>query len=203
MMRFDKRWPLACVPFALAAFTDASLASPPACNDAPLNPVTIVDVPGNPFQALPSADGCWVFASFPAATAGSTAGIGLFRRSGGTLTLERLLPIDGNPTGMALTHDGSLLVVAAGQRIAFVDPARLILAQSERAVSYLDEPTSVRLGRVYANVSPDDKFAFLADESAQTISVVDLTKARASGFSASSIVGKIPTGASPIAMTFS
>jgi YVTN family beta-propeller protein len=175
----------------------------PMCGDAPSSPIITIDVPGTPFQALPSADGCWVFASFPSTSIGWPAGIGVFRRSGGTITLERMLPVDGNPTGMALTHDGSLLVVAAGQRIAFVDPIKLIFAQQAGVISYLDTPTAQRLGRVYANVTPDDKFAFIADENAQAISVVSLAKARASGFKPSAVVGKIPTGALPIALTMS
>ena len=114
-----------------------------------------------------------------------------------------MLAVNGNPTGMALTHDGSLLVVAAGQRIAFVDPRKLIAGETKGTISYLDEPTAGRLGRVYANVTPDDQFAVIADENAQTISVVNLAKARASGFKPSSIVGKIPTGTLPIALTMS
>jgi DNA-binding beta-propeller fold protein YncE len=52
-------------------------------------------------------------------------------------------------------------------------------------------------------VSSDDHWLFLSGESTQTISVVDLRKARASGFDSSAVVGQIPVGRAPIALTFS
>jgi DNA-binding beta-propeller fold protein YncE len=56
---------------------------------------------------------------------------------------------------------------------------------------------------VYANLTPDDRWLFLSDESTRTISVVDLRRARASGFISSAVVGQIPVGRAPIALTFS
>jgi hypothetical protein len=52
-------------------------------------------------------------------------------------------------------------------------------------------------GRVYANVTRDDQWLFLSDESSRTISVVDLRQARASGFDGSAVVGKIPVAELP------
>jgi DNA-binding beta-propeller fold protein YncE len=56
---------------------------------------------------------------------------------------------------------------------------------------------------VYVNVTRDDKYLFVSDEAAASISVIDLTKARTTGFDAKAVVGKIPTGRAPIALTFS
>src|SRR5262249_5613602 len=47
------------------------------------------------------------------------------------------------------------------------------------------------------------RWLLLSDESAKAISVVDLAKARASGFNDNAVVGRIPTGRAPIALTFS
>ncbi|MEP6491088.1 MAG: hypothetical protein ABJF01_00330 [bacterium] len=202
-MRISRR---RIVAAAIVTTTAASLPSAahaaPACNDPGRSAITILEVPGPPFQALPNADGCWVFVSFPATAAGKPSGVGVLRRMGGKLSLERVVPVDGNPTGMVLTHDGALLIVAAGPRIAFIDAAKLIAGKGDAVLGYLDEPIA-RLGRIYANVTADDKFAFVADENALTISVIDLAKARASGFKATAIIGKIPTGTLPIALTFS
>ena len=52
-------------------------------------------------------------------------------------------------------------------------------------------------------MTSDDKTLFVADETAQTISVIDLAALRASNFKAAATVGKIPTGGAPIALTFS
>jgi len=58
-------------------------------------------------------------------------------------------------------------------------------------------------GSVYVNVTRDDKYLFVSDEGAASITVIDLEKARTNGFDEKAIVGKIPTGVAPIALTFS
>ena len=102
---------------------------------------------------------------------------------------------------MALTHDGTLLIVASDDRVAFIDPARLIAGSADAVLGYLNDAPMA--GRIYANVTPDDRWLFLSDESTRTISVVDLVKARASGFDDSAVIGQIPVGRAPIALTFS
>ena len=120
---------------------------------------------------------------------------------GGVPSLTRVITLEGSPYGMALTHDGHLLIVASDDRVAFVDPARLIAGAADLVLGYLsDAPLA---GRVYANLTADDKWLFLSDESTKTISVVDLPRARASDFTSAAVVGQIPVGRAPIALTFS
>ena len=178
-----------------------TLATGPDCNAPSRDSIVTVDVPGSPFQALPSADGCWVFASVSRGTNGVPSMIALYKRSNGELKLVRELAIQGNPTGMALSRDGKLLVVADGPRAAFVDAQRLVEGRNGALLGYQVDPAAI--GRVYANLSADDKYAFIADENSRTVSVIDVEKARANHFDVSSTVGKIPTGTLPIALTFS
>jgi DNA-binding beta-propeller fold protein YncE len=189
---------------ALVDCTRPSTGSPPQpladCN-APSRDASIsVATPGNPFQALPSIDGCWVFVSI-ARGANERSAIALYRRSAGTLAFVRELRLAGSPAGMALTSDGKLLVVADNDRVAFIDTDRLIAGQGSAIMGYLVD-TSAK-GRVYANVTADNKYAFIADENSATVSIIDLDKARSTRFAASSTVGKIATGPAPIALTFS
>jgi DNA-binding beta-propeller fold protein YncE len=170
------------------------------CNAPARDSITMLEVPGSPFQALPSADGCWIFVSL-ANVAGSHASIAVVHREGGKASIERVIGLSGNPTGMQLTHDGRLLVVAAGNRLAFVDANKAASGQRDAVLGYLDEPGT--LGRIYVNVTADDKYAFVADERASTITIVDLAAAVREGFRPSAIVGKIPTGAAPISVVFS
>ena len=192
---------IAALGFCFAISGAALAQSRPSCSDPPAQPITIVDVPGNPFQALPTSDGCWVFVSLPSTTLAFPSGVGLMKRFGGRLTLERVVPVPGGATGMALTHDDKTLIVAADRRVAFIDARAFIAGRRNPVLGYLDEPGV--MGRVYANVSRDDAYAFIADERSQTISVIDLAKARTTQFKPSAVIGKIPTGASPIALTFS
>jgi DNA-binding beta-propeller fold protein YncE len=193
----------ACFGAVTPKHAAAQPARSDACNDAAPAPITMLAMPGTPFQALPSADGCWVFVSMPAAGSGRPSLLALLRRRGGALAFEHVLQLSAGPTGMALTHDGHLLIVAAGPRIAFVDVDRLIDGRSDSVLGYLDDPANRRMGHIYASVTSDDKFAFVADENGMTVTVLDLARARSSHFRPSSIVGRIPTGALPIAVTLS
>ena len=177
------------------------IQAPSDCNATSKEPAVSVETPGTPFQALPSADGCWIFVSIPGGSTGNPSVIALYSRSKGALSLVRTIPIEGGPTGMALTHDGKTLVVADGDRVAFIDAKRLIRGDDNAILGYLVDSTAK--GRVYANVTPDDKFAFIADENSKTVSVIDMARARTTHYDVSATVGKIPTGTLPIALTFS
>ena len=122
-------------------------------------------------------------------------------RVGGEPSLIGVIRLEGSPYGMTLTHDGRLLVVASDDRVAFIDAARLIANGADAVLGYLNDAPLA--GRVYANVTPDDRWLFLSDESTSSISVVDLAKARASGFAGGAVIGQIPVGRAPIALAFS
>jgi len=183
------------------------------CNAPAKDAVLTLDVPGSPFQALPRPDGCWIFVSLTnpggarggargrGGAAGNEGSIAVVRREDGKLSVERLIKVGGNPTGMQLTHDGHTLIVAAGDRLAFLDAGRAVSGRGNAVLGYIDEPGP--LGRIYVNVSADDKYAFVADERANTISIVDIGAAMRDRFQPSAIVGKIPTGPLPISVTFS
>ncbi len=171
---------------------------------AVMDAITHVPLLGSAFQALPTPDGAWVLVSLTMPDAGSP-GISVYRRTDGGFAFVHLAALDAAPTGMVLTHDAKLLVVAAGNRLAFLDVERLTAGTDGALLGYLDEPTTTRrgLGRVYVNVTPDDQFMFASDERARTITVINLAVARAAGFAASAIVGKIPVGNAPIDLAFS
>ena len=163
------------------------------------SPSVTVAVPASPFAVAVSADGCHVFASLMGQ--GSQRGIAVFRRAGGKMELRRVVPLRSNPAGMALTHDGRQLLVAAGDAVAFLDVRRLVSGDGEAVAGYLDSPP--RSQSIYVNVTPDDKLAFVSEESSASISVIDLERARANGFRAAARIGSIPVGLAPIALTFS
>src|SRR5689334_9060225 len=71
--------------FLLAALSGAVTN----CNVTSKEPTVTVEVPGTPFQALPSADGCWIFVSIPGGQSGGQSVIALYKRSNGALSLVR------------------------------------------------------------------------------------------------------------------
>src|SRR3954452_24849022 len=87
----------------------AQTAGSAGCNQATPEPVVDVSLPGHPFMALATPDGCWIFASM---RGGGTAqsGVAVVQRMGGKATLARVVPL-GNGSGMVFSRDGKLLVV--------------------------------------------------------------------------------------------
>lgn len=176
------------------AATAASAAAQTACNTVPSAPLNVA-VPGSPFQIVSSPDGCWIFASM----ARKGAGVAVLRRSEGSLELTRTAKINPLPRGIVMTHDGKLLIAATIEGIVLLDVDRLITGKGEPVIE------SVRIGKVgpvCVNVTRDDRFLFVSDETGASISVIDLALARTNR-GAGSILGRIPVGIGPIALTFS
>lgn len=189
----------ACLLFV--ALTLCSFAFAGSCGGPPERPLSHIKLPAHPFSAIESADGCWLFITISDVERPPHA-VAVFQRTGGGFAEKREVPVPGNPFDMALSHDGKLLVVAAIDSVSFLDAQAL---SSGRGPFVLG---TMRYGPktaqpIYANFSPDDRFAFVSDEHAKRITVIDMAKARASNFGATAIVGAIPTGRAPIALTFS
>ena len=177
------------------------------CNAAAREPLTYINLPGDPFQAISTPDGCWLFASLVKGSSNpSEAGIAVLRRSDGIISLKRTLTAKEllakvAVLGMVLTHDGKLLIATTDTGIAFLNVDALISGKGSALLGeFSDGPNAAS---IYVNVTADDHFAFVSDESQNTITVIDLGKAKSNGYSISSIVGKIPTAIAPIALTFS
>ena len=184
---------------ALAQASGAKSTS--RCNAAAAEPVSYVALPGHPFSTVASRDGCWLFVSLTSSNPKSANGVGMLRRADGRITLQKVFPVEASPTGMVITHDGKLLIAADDEYVVFMDVMRMTSGRGDPILGYMSESGSS--GRVYANVTADDKFLFISDENTETISVINLEKARANGFKETARVGKIPVGEAPIALTFS
>jgi hypothetical protein len=152
----------------------AAQAQSTDCNASAASPSVMIALPSRPFTAVPSHDGCWVFVSLT----GPGSGIGVLRRGGRTIELLRVAPLASAPTGIALTHDGKLLIAAASDIVIFLDVQRLISGAADPVPgSFSDGPNSES---IYVNVTADDKLLFVSEEAAQSITVIDLERARAS-----------------------
>jgi DNA-binding beta-propeller fold protein YncE len=183
---------------ATAARVDAQ-ALPLGCNARIETPSVTVTLPGNPFAVKPSADGCWVFAS----VGGRNPGIAVLKRGNQRIDIVRVVPVPSAPAGIVLTHDGKLLIAAANDSVAILDVERMITGAEMRIAGTFSGFDRGFSGSVYVNVTSDDKLLFVSQEAAQTITVIDLERARQNRYSADSILGNIPVGGAPIALTFS
>jgi YVTN family beta-propeller protein len=197
---------LACAA-ALVLFVCAAAANAQGrsggCNDPMSAPVSYVPLPGHPFSTIPTPDGCWLFVSLTSSNPRSANGVAVLSRRGGRINVDRVFPVEAEPTGMTMTHDGKLLIVADGEYVVFMDVARMTSGRGgDPILGYVKDGADYS-GSVYVNTTADDRLLFVSDEQVQAVTVINLQKARAEGFKETAIIGKVPTGRAPIALTFS
>ena len=190
----------AALAFTLVA-ASAAAAQDVACNVPARDPIVHLDMPGSPFEPVISADGCWIFVTLTQGTGANGGGVAVVRRTNGSLSIARTIALQGNPTGAVLTHDRSLLVIADGQYLAFLDAHRLQSGDGDPVLGYMGAGSPV--GFIYANVTPDDKYVLASAERGAAIIVVDLVQARADDFRSGGGVAKLDVGNAPIAVTLS
>lgn len=159
---------------------------------APLGKKTAtVGVPGHPFEPVFSNDGCTVFVSLT-----QEGAVAVLNWTGSGYRLQRTVPIGGRPTGMVLTHDGRTLIAAdpTAGAVDLLDTAALASGQQASAVRARVGAGALP-GAIYVNVSPDDHYLFVSNERGESVTVIALAGDR--------IVGAMPAGQLPIALTFS
>jgi DNA-binding beta-propeller fold protein YncE len=169
------------------------------CNRAMANPLVHVMLPGSPFTALTSADGCWLFVSLTQ----PRPEVAVIARANGGLALKRMVSLPGWPMGMVLTHDGTLLIVADGPNVVFLDVGRLTTGNSNPILGYWGVGGVPRPGSIYVSVTADDRYVFVSNEAVGTISVIDLAQTRRSRFAQMRVVGSIAAGDGPLGLAFS
>lgn len=163
-------------------------------------------VPGRPFEALASRYGRWVFVSLMPSKSKERSGtggggIGVLQWSGAQLVLKRVVPLSSIPVGMALSHDGRVLVVADWRYVDFLDVSRLVSGVADPLLGSIRDAEAP--GSVYVAISPDDRTLFVSNEEVNTVTVIDLHRARLTGFHQDAIIGNISTGDAPVGLAVS
>jgi len=181
------------LPMVLLAFPahaqNADCAKPPA------QPVMMVALPGHPFSAIPSRDGCNIFVSLT----GQSSHLLVLARAKGAVTVAHDFPAKGGLTGMRLSPDGKLLAATNQVGVTLFDTAKLIAGDAGPEIGYLND--SADAGSIYTIFSADGRLVFVADERTHGITVHDLAAVARTG--KDSIVGRIPTGNAPVGLALS
>ncbi|MGC2407778.1 MAG: hypothetical protein WA431_15350 [Candidatus Cybelea sp.] len=164
-----------------------------------------VTVPGRPFGVRELPDSTTAFVSINPETPVQVPGIAVLKCTAGRFVYTHTIPLSPQPTGLALTPDGKLLIVADDSYIALLRTDRFS-EDTSNAITYVKaERGDIEdddAGAVYVSVTPDGRYAFVSEEQAGTLTVVDLLKAEAAG-PESAIVGDIDVGDAPITTLFS
>jgi DNA-binding beta-propeller fold protein YncE len=158
-------------------------------------------VPGSPTAVVGTADGRWAFVSVSAGNGGEIAVMALGR---GTLRLVRAVPLPGSMTsafGMALTHDGRLLLIAGYTATAVMSVSALEDGHGDPVAGVLADAGA---GQFEVAVSGDDRYVFVADETTGGLSVFDLAVALQHGFAARGVaVGIVPLAPGAVGVALS
>lgn len=166
----------------------------------------MVSLPGGPFSAIPTRDGCSIFVSMSLQRDRSSPGhIAVLKRAGGKVTLVRDFPVpsQGGVAGMALSHDGKWLVAANGSGLLLFDTDRLLAGDGKPLAEATDQAgfgAQESAKSVYVAISPDDRLVFVSDEGTASISTYELAKLRAGNVNA---IGRIAVGIAPVGLVFS
>ena len=186
---------------ALAALA-AGLVMAGAARAAPCayagGPAT-VQVPGRPFMAEASADGCWVFVSMGAPAGGKVGagGVAVLRNQARRFSLASVAAAKHYPGGLALSHDGRTLAVATEDSVAIYDVARLEAGDPGAQTATLP----LGAGAIYVRISRDDRLLFVTQERLAQLAVLDFAKARTTGEKAQ--IGAIQLGRAPVGLGLS
>ncbi len=101
---------------------------------------------------------------------------------------------NGQP-GLALTHDGRYLLVAAGSGAVVIDVHRAEDGSRRAVLGRLTSATQgnpALAGSVAVAISPDDRYAYVARGRASGIAVFDLAAALADRLRSSGYIGRVP-----------
>lgn len=170
------------------------------CNAAPKEAISFASLPGHPFGSAITKDGCHLFVSIPGKRT-KVNGIAMLQRSGGKVEMEKIFTLEDRPTQMILTHDEKLLIVAAFSAIVFLDVDKMIAREDKPVLGVIHEGEEA--GSIAVDVTGDDRFLFVSEEQAESITVIDLQQARSQGFTNHAIVGRISVPPGPTALVFS
>ena len=97
-----------------------ALGAPASAKGASAAVAATVSLPGQPFQALATNDGQWIFVSLSSKHVASN-GIAVLQQQGTLVCLKRVIPLKGTPLGLTLTSKEDLLLVADYNSVAVVD----------------------------------------------------------------------------------
>lgn len=159
---------------------------------------TTIPVPGHPFASVASPSGQWIFVSLDSDQLG-LGHIAVLQRSGASVRLTHLIAVPNSPSGLALTHDGRVLIVADYSSVTVLDAARAEAGAANAVLGSI--ATGPQAGTLQVAVSPDDHYVFATNEySRESMMVIDLRDALSNGFLPAAMVGVVSLGYWPLGM---
>jgi DNA-binding beta-propeller fold protein YncE len=159
---------------------------------------------GSPFSVLPIAGTDFAVASVTTDGGTPRGKLVVLRVSAKSEVLVRSvdLPATTGASGMALSHNGRWLAVTTlDDGTLLVSVAELLAGSADPVVGRFDDATS---GQIEAAFSIDDTSLFVTDEDSNDMSVFNIARGLASGFTSAGVsVGHVLLSAGPVGVAVS
>jgi 6-phosphogluconolactonase (cycloisomerase 2 family) len=158
-----------------------------------------VDVPGKPFGIVFSADGQFVFVSYQNEEK-KTGGVAVYAWNAMKVTFLHALALDVLVWDLTITRAGDLLLVANDTGVVFIDALR---AQADVDAILGRVSYGAHLRTVKVQLSADERFVLATDEHQSTLTIIDITRAKGTGYRTEAVIQQLPLDLAPVGMDLS
>jgi DNA-binding beta-propeller fold protein YncE len=176
-----------------SAIPSAAAGSP--CDLRPQSGRAELPLPLHPLMVATLGRTCALLVTLSDGQEPAKGAIAVLKPERGKLAVASLLNVPTEPVGVVLTADESVVVVAGGSRIYFVDLGELLAGQTGAILGVTEYDRGA--GTVSLALSRDERVLFASDEEAGTVTLIDFSAARASRFSSTPVLGRIPVDWGP------
>jgi DNA-binding beta-propeller fold protein YncE len=136
-------------------------------------------------------------------------GIAIIKQGGSSASLVGVLPTGGAAFGLTVTANGKYLLDTVQEVGDSATPSGMQIIDIQKAVTGQPGailgtvPTGADSGPIEVALSNDQRFAFVTNEDNETVSVINVGEAQATGGNARSVIGNIPVEEAPVGLAFS
>lgn len=187
--RPNRGLPTACRERHLAALATLAVLLGGCSATAPPNRPDLIAVDGHPFSAVALDDGTMLVSVSRGRDDGA---IIMLHPAPNGFVAAGSFPVDGRAAGLAVSHDGRLVAVAADHMTLLLDRTRLLSQQGDPIVSRVGQQT----GAIYVAFSPDDRLLAISEEGAGRVMLLPLGSPGAAPT-------ELDVGRAPVGLAFS
>jgi DNA-binding beta-propeller fold protein YncE len=164
-----------------------------------------VRLPSMPFGVAVMADDHWGFV-----TLGRSVGVVRIGVVGPARLVRRIATatpgatFEGTHAGVVLTPDGRYLLAVNGRGgFTVIATAAAERGSTAAVLGQVNAPNGQNTGEIEVAVTPDGRYAFVSEESADQVAVFNLSRALAGHYGTASYVGAIPAQLAPVGLAVS
>jgi DNA-binding beta-propeller fold protein YncE len=171
-----------------------------SCDARPQHGRAELSFPLHPFMVLSTRDDCWLLVTLTD-DEGKSGGVAVFHRDADGLKQTGQLALPSGGAGAVLTADEKLVAISGGDRVYFVDIAKLLSGGSAPILGQAmlsGDPAALSVA-----LDADEHWLLVSDENRNTVSMIDFARARRDGFASVSVAQEIAVDNGPTVLASS